>query len=58
MRVIATLIDLYSLIVLAVVALSWLSVDGGHPAVAWLHRVTEPALARCGWPARWSSVPR
>jgi YggT family protein len=45
MRLIDTLIDLYSLIVLAAVIASWLPVDRRHPLVTMLHRLTEPALA-------------
>ncbi len=39
------LIDLYSLIVLAAVVVSWINVPRDHPAVRLLHRVTEPVLA-------------
>jgi YggT family protein len=39
------LIDLYSLIVIAAVAVSWTNVSREHPAVRLLHRLTEPVLA-------------
>jgi YggT family protein len=45
MRLIGTLIDLYSLIVLAAVVVSWLSVDRRNRWVIALWRLTEPALA-------------
>jgi len=41
----ARLIDLYSLIVLASVVVSWINVPRDHPAVLLLHRLTEPVLA-------------
>lgn len=39
------LIDLYSLVVVAAVVISWLNVPREHPAVRLLHRLTEPVLA-------------
>jgi YggT family protein len=45
MRLIGTLIDLYSLIVLGAVIMSWLPVDRRHRLVITLYRLTEPALA-------------
>lgn len=39
------LIDLYSLIIVAAVVVSWTSVPRDHPAVRLLHRLTEPVLA-------------
>ena len=39
------LIDVYSLIVVASVVVSWTNVPREHPAVRWLHRLTEPVLA-------------
>jgi YggT family protein len=45
MRLIATLVDLYSLIVLGAVIVSWLPIDRRNGLVVTLHRVTEPALA-------------
>ena len=38
------LIDLYSLIVIAAVVVSWTNVPREHPAVRFLDRVTEPLL--------------
>jgi YggT family protein len=45
MRLVATLIDFYSLIVLAAVIASWLPMDRRAPLVTLLSRLTEPALA-------------
>ena len=45
MRLIVTLIDVYSFVVLIAVILSWVPVDRRHPLVAMLHGVTEPVLA-------------
>lgn len=45
MRVVATLIDLYSIVVLAAVVMSWVRADPRHPLVAMVYRLTEPALA-------------
>ena len=39
------LIDVYSLIVVAAVVVSWTNVSREHPAVRLLHRLTEPLLA-------------
>ena len=39
------LIDLYSLVVIAAVVVSWTNVAREHPAVRLLHRLTEPVLA-------------
>ena len=39
------LIDLYSLIIVAAVVVSWINVPRDHPAVRLLHRLTEPVLA-------------
>jgi YggT family protein len=44
MRLIGTLIDLYSLVVLAAVIVSWLPVDRRSRFVTTLYRLTEPAL--------------
>jgi YggT family protein len=41
----ATLLDLYSLVVLAAVVMSWVGLDDRHPAGAFVHGLTEPALA-------------
>lgn len=45
MRVVLTLIDLYSLVVLAAVVMSWVHADRRHPLVQVVFNVTEPALA-------------
>jgi YggT family protein len=45
MGMIATLIDVYVLIVVAAVVVSWMRLDPKHPAVSLLVRLTEPALA-------------
>lgn len=39
------LIDIYSLIIVAVVLISWIDVPRSHPAVRLLRTVTEPVLA-------------
>ena len=44
MRLISTLIDLYSLIVLAAVVVSWAQLAPAHPLRATLDRLTEPVL--------------
>jgi YggT family protein len=41
----ARLIDLYSLIVLAAVIVSWIQLPPYHPVVKLLNTLTEPALA-------------
>ena len=41
----ARLIDLYSLIVLAAVIVSWVQLPPYHPVVKLLNNLTEPALA-------------
>ena len=38
------LIDLYSLIIIGAVVVSWTSVPRDHPAVRVLHRATDPVL--------------
>ena len=45
MRVVLTLIDVYSLVVLAAVVMSWVHADRRHPLVQAVFNVTEPALA-------------
>jgi YggT family protein len=45
MRLIITLIDLYSLVVLAAVVLSWVRADRRHPLVQLVYKLTEPAIA-------------
>ncbi len=39
------LIDVYSLIIVAAVVVSWTNLPREHPAVRLLHRLTEPVLA-------------
>ncbi|MCZ6871247.1 MAG: YggT family protein [Gammaproteobacteria bacterium] len=39
------LIDVYSLIVVASVVVSWTNVPREHPTVRLLHQLTEPVLA-------------
>lgn len=38
------LIDLYSLVVIAAVVVSWIDVDPENPVVRFLRQVTEPVL--------------
>ena len=45
MRLVVTLIDLYSLVVLAAVVMSWVHADRRHPLVQAVFNVTEPVLA-------------
>ena len=45
MRLLATLIDLYSLVVVAAVVMSWLGLDRRHPVASFVYNLTEPALA-------------
>jgi YggT family protein len=45
MQLLVTLLDLYSLVVLAAVVMSWMGLDERHPAGAFVHSLTEPALA-------------
>jgi YggT family protein len=45
MRLIITLIDLYSLVVLAAVVMSWVRADRRHPLVRVVYNLTEPAIA-------------
>jgi YggT family protein len=44
MRIVATLIDLYSLVVLAAVVMSWIRVDPRHQLARIVYRLTEPVL--------------
>jgi YggT family protein len=44
MSPIGTLIDIYSLIVLAAVVLSWLQLDPHNPVVRFVWAATEPVL--------------
>ncbi len=45
MRLVATLIDLYSLVVLAAVVISWVRMDRRHPLARIVYSLTEPVLA-------------
>jgi len=40
----ARLIDLYTLIIVAAVAVSWMNLPRDNPVVRFLHAVTEPVL--------------
>jgi YggT family protein len=44
MRPVATLIDLYSLVVLLAVAVSWAGMDNRNPLARILYNLTEPLL--------------
>jgi uncharacterized protein YggT (Ycf19 family) len=46
MGLVGALIDLYSLVVLAAVILSWLPVNRRSPLALTVYRLTEPALRR------------
>ena len=43
--VLAALIDIFSLLVLVAVILSWVPVDPRNPLVTLVHSLTEPVLA-------------
>ena len=45
MRLIVTLIDLYSFVVLAAAVMSWVRADRRHPFVQLVYNLTEPAIA-------------
>ena len=45
MRLFTTLVDLYSLVVLAAVVMSWVRVDLRNPLARIVHSLTEPVLA-------------
>ena len=45
MPLLASLIDLYSLVVLVAVILSWIPLDRRNPLVTITHALTEPVLA-------------
>jgi YggT family protein len=45
MLLLARLIDLYSLVVLVAVILSWIRLDPRHPLATIVYRLTEPVLA-------------
>ncbi len=49
------LIDLYSLIIIGAVVVSWIDVPRDHPAVRLLHRATDPVLTpvRRALPKTW-----
>jgi YggT family protein len=38
------LLDLYSIIVLVAVVISWMQLPPGHPIARFVHSVTEPVL--------------
>lgn len=42
---IATLIDLYSFVIVAAVIVSWIPLDPRHPVAAAVYGLTEPVLA-------------
>jgi YggT family protein len=44
MRLVATLIDLYSLVVLAAVVMSWVRMDPRNPLAGIVYSLTEPVL--------------
>ncbi len=43
-NLLTTLLDLYMLVLLARVLLSWVSLDRRHPVALWIWRATEPVL--------------
>jgi YggT family protein len=45
MALIATLIDLYSFVIVAAVIVSWIPLDPRHPVAAVVYALTEPVLA-------------
>ena len=45
MRLLATLIDGYSLVILAAVIMSWTGADGRHPLARTVYSLSEPVLA-------------
>jgi len=45
MRLVATIIDLYSIVVLAAVVMSWVRMEPRHPLARIVYGLTEPALA-------------
>ncbi len=46
MPLLVSLIDLYSLIVVVAVILSWVQADRRHPAAKIVYDLTEPVLSR------------
>jgi YggT family protein len=45
MRLLATLIDVYSLVILGAVIVSWTGTDGRHPLARTVYSLSEPVLA-------------
>jgi YggT family protein len=45
MRLVPALLDLYSLVVLMAVIMSWIHLDRRRPPAAIVYRLTEPVLA-------------
>ena len=45
MRLFTTLVDLYSLVVLMAVVMSWIGVDWRNPLAKIIYSLTEPVLA-------------
>ena len=45
MRLFATLVDLYSLVILAAVVMSWVRVDLRNPLARMVYTLSEPVLA-------------
>ncbi len=45
MLLLRQLIDLYSLVVVAAVVVSWIDLPRHHPVLRFLHNTTEPVLA-------------
>ena len=45
MRLFATLVDLYSLVILAAVVMSWVRVDLRNPLARIVYNLSEPVLA-------------
>jgi len=45
MRLFATLVDLYSLVILAAVVMSWVRVDLRNPLARMVYNLSEPVLA-------------
>ena len=45
MRLVPALLDLYSLVVLMAVIISWIHLDRRQPLAAIVYRLTEPVLA-------------
>jgi YggT family protein len=45
MRLFATLVDLYSLVILAAVVMSWVRMDSRNPLARIVYTLSEPVLA-------------